>query len=39
MLTDLDCLSSLPAVKAAVGMADATEAAVFAELRARKDRF
>lgn len=30
---------ALPAVKAAVGMPDATEAAVFAELRARKDRF
>lgn len=28
-----------PALKAALGMADATDAAVFAELRARKDKF
>ncbi|MEZ5911812.1 MAG: hydroxyacylglutathione hydrolase [Paracoccaceae bacterium] len=28
-----------PAVKAALGMADATDAAVFAEIRGRKDRF
>jgi len=31
--------ASLPAMKAAVGMADAADAAVFGEIRARKDRF
>ena len=31
--------AALPEVKAAVGMAGATDAAVFAEIRARKDRF
>ena len=31
--------SDLPALKAAVGLADADDATVFAEIRARKDKF